>query len=262
MKLHHITLVFFLCFCTGVNTFAQVEVNQKIILTGNTSGEKQVSGLAYPDSANSAVNASAVLSGQLIYDAATGTDTLSLSFRPGPGAYTKGMEVHFKMPATNHSSLWVNVNGLGATPLYKNVNQALDSAELLVNQVVSAVYDGNYFQVTSKLNKPCPEGFVEVNTKYCIQQNENDSLNYFAAMNTCANLNGKICTWSEWYYACQKTSLGLNDMLNNYEFTDDPANYQTDLQVRVAGGTDCTGSMSIGTAVVNIRSFRCCYYKR
>ncbi|HLP10813.1 MAG TPA: hypothetical protein VK177_02715 [Flavobacteriales bacterium] len=258
-----IACLILLYFTTGASVFCQVEIKDKIILTSPNPNERQVKGLAYPDSPSSAVNASAVQSGQLVYSAATGNDTLLLTLHPAPLNYVKGMVVYFKAPSTNTSSVKINVNGLGIVPLFKEVNQNIDSAEILAGRVISAIFDGNAFQVTCRLNQPCPSGFVDVNAKYCIEINERDSLNFYDAMKTCGDLNGKICSWSEWYYACQKTALGLNDMTNNFEWIDDGANYTSSaINARVAGSPDCVTPSSIPVNNTNLNKFRCCYYRK
>jgi len=252
------------CLYMNTSAIAQVEVKEKIVLTGATPADRQIKGLAYPDSASSAISASSVISGQLIYDVASGTDTLYLEFSPAPPTYARGMQLNFKSPSINHNGpVWINVNGLGLKQLVKNVNQPLDSAEILAGQIISAIYDGSAFQVTSKLNRPCPWGFVDVNDNYCIQQNENPTIGFYIAMKDCGDKNAALCTWSEWYYACQKTSLGLSNMNDNFEWIGDAANYtSSQVNARVAGSPTCQNPASIALTAASNKPYRCCYRKK
>ena len=58
------------------------------------------------------------------------------------------------------------------------------------------------------------------------------------AAEVCGNLGGKICSWAEFYYACERDTLfGLNDMTGDYEWTNSMGN--ADDNVRVAGWNNC-----------------------
>lgn len=68
---------------------------------------------------------------------------------PAITAYVAGQQFTFKVTNTNTGASTLAVNGLAATPIKKQVSVALVGGELLAGQVVSVVYDGTNFQITS-----------------------------------------------------------------------------------------------------------------
>lgn len=257
------TIAFLLLFFSVVTSYSQVETKEQIIFIDTSSSNRVISGLAYPDSLNSAINARSVYSGKLIYSHGTGTDTMFISISPFPSNYTKGMKFNFKASQTNNGPVKIKINSLPAVSLNKNVNQALDSGEITANKTISILFDGNSFQVLSPLNKPCPQGFVSVNENFCIEKNDTDSLSFYQAVVNCGDKNGKLCSWSDWIYACQKTSLGLNNMNDNFEWIDDTGNYTlSTINAKVAGTPTCRDSGSVGVSLTTKYKFRCCYYKK
>jgi hypothetical protein len=74
-----------------------------------------------------------------------------VSLTPAPLAYTEGLEVRFKANHSVNGPSTLNVNGLGAVPLVKNVNSSLGNCDIAAGQIVYAVYDGSSFQLISPL---------------------------------------------------------------------------------------------------------------
>ena len=244
--------------------FGQVESNVPLNMSGASDAERQVKQLADPLAPNQAVNAQTVQKGTLVYAQASGSNNLVVSLTPAPAAYTPGMIVNFKASNANSGAVTLDVNGLGPVSVKKAVNDNLDSADIVQDLLVSVIYDGANFQVLSGLPRKCPSGFVSVNQDYCIEINDHDTLTFFQAVVTCGDMNARLCSMSEWYFACQDPSLGLNNMLNNYEWVDEAANNVDKAKVM---GLDLTGvpgcmygyNYSPGS---NYKSFRCCYSKR
>ncbi len=236
---------------------AQVEVDKPIQFNGATNADKQVTGLRAPDHAGDAVNASSVQYGTMIFGTATGTNILNVNINPPVTAYQAGMSFNIMCPNSNTGAMQININGLGAVPLKKEVTLDLDSADIYPNQVISIIYDGSNFQLLSQLNKRCPSGFVSASANYCIETDERATDTFWNAVVSCHDSNARLCSWGEWYHACQNTGLGLNNMTNNYEFVDAPAN--SNIIVRIAGAGTCKiRGDSFTTAA---RPFRCCYSK-
>ena len=63
--------------------------------------------------------------------------------------YTAGMIVNFKATIANTTGCTLNINGLGAKNIYKNVSAALETGDIIANQIVSVIYDGTNFQLLS-----------------------------------------------------------------------------------------------------------------
>ncbi|MCX6187831.1 MAG: hypothetical protein NTU43_12720 [Bacteroidetes bacterium] len=91
--------------------------------------------------------------GSLLYAAATGTNNYLLTLTPAITQYTIGMTVNFKIPNSNTGHVTININNLGAKPLFKNVTDTLVSDDLLQNKMLSIIYDGQKFQLLNQLYK-------------------------------------------------------------------------------------------------------------
>lgn len=76
-----------------------------------------------------------------------GTDAYAVTLSPAPGAYTAGMTVSFKAGTANTGACTLNVNGLGAKTIKKDVSVDLATGEILANQIVTVIYDGTNFQI-------------------------------------------------------------------------------------------------------------------
>ena len=108
--------------------------------------------------------------------------------------------------------------------------------------------------------KTCPSGFVVVNSRYCIEGNERPVEQWYAANVVCNDLGGRLCNKGEWHYACNKTSsLGLLNMTNNWEWTDDKDDIGDTYHDTYAtsGSGSCTAFQYDGVAIFN--RYRCCF---
>lgn len=103
----------------------------------------------------------------------------------------------------------------------------------------------------------CPAGFEAVNNKYCIQKEEQTALNWFDANVQCAEVNAEICSWSEWYVACQKSSLNLSNMTDNWEWINDGGDDKSN-HAKAVGEGKCTSDNSF-KAELSTNAFRCCF---
>lgn len=82
---------------------------------------------------------------------AVGTDDYAVTM---PGAFSVpfvGMEIKFKAGTANTGACTLNVNGTGAVAIKKNVTTALDTGDILANQIVKVVYDGTNYQMVSSI---------------------------------------------------------------------------------------------------------------
>ncbi len=103
--------------------------------------------------------------------------------------------------------------------------------------------------------RDCPIGsWSEINEEFCIEVNERVSTDWWNANKNCGDLNAHICSWNEWYYACQKPGNGTINMTNDWEWT----------IVGIAGGTattvgngDCKNSST--ETMTNSKTYRCCF---
>lgn len=85
---------------------------------------------------------------------AGGDDTYSVTLDPVPAAYYAGMEVNFKPTTANTGACTLDVNGLGAKTIKKNVSSDLATGDILAGQMVKVLYDGTNFQLVSLAPTP------------------------------------------------------------------------------------------------------------
>ena len=93
-----------------------------------------------------------LLAGTFFYGASSaGTDAYAITLSPAPAAYTNGMPIRFKADVANTGACTLNVNGLGAITIKKNLSVDLASGDIQANQIVEVVYNstGAAFEMTS-----------------------------------------------------------------------------------------------------------------
>ena len=71
----------------------------------------------------------------------------TLTLAPSIAVYVAGQRFVFKVPVTNTGASTLNVDALGAKSILKAVSTALSGGELVLNDIVSVVYDGTNFQL-------------------------------------------------------------------------------------------------------------------
>lgn len=255
----HISLIFLAFVATGFS-FGQVEIDHSINLTGSIEADRTVKGLSDPTELTNLSDASSIIENQFNYGSATagGPDSIDIYVSPTPTNYEVGFTVYFKSPITNDNGVSININGLGYKALAKGVSGLLDSSDVETGQIIWAVYDGTSFQMMNETSRSCPSGFIGVNRDYCIEINERSQAYFFDAAIACGDIGARMCSWGEWYYAAQKTGLGLTNVTNNWEWVNSSTNNPG--QVKTVGFGGITAG-SIHNAASNTRSFRCCFTK-
>lgn len=97
--------------------------------------------------------------GKLINDYAVdsvGTDSYAITISPAITAYTAGQRFTFKAGTVNTGPCTLNVSGLGAKTIKKNVSVDLQTGDILANQIVEVEYDGTNMQLLSRTNYTAP----------------------------------------------------------------------------------------------------------
>lgn len=81
------------------------------------------------------------------------TDDYVINLTPAITAYSDGLHVAFKANTTNTAAASLNINSLGAKPLNKRKDVALEDGDIIAGQIVEARYDSTLgvFQITSEL---------------------------------------------------------------------------------------------------------------
>lgn len=82
---------------------------------------------------------------------ATGTNNYSAIIAPAITAYAIGQRFFITFTNANTGACTLNLNSLGAKNIYKNVNIALVSGDIVAGQTLLVSYDGTNFQVIGSL---------------------------------------------------------------------------------------------------------------
>lgn len=84
-----------------------------------------------------------------------GTDSYAITI-PGLSAYVAGMTFKFKADVANTGACTLNVNGLGAKSIKKEVSSDLVTNDILAGKIVTLMYDGTNMQVVSVVPSQFP----------------------------------------------------------------------------------------------------------
>jgi hypothetical protein len=241
---------------SGTVAISQVTIDKSIQLNGPT-GTRQLDSLGQSRMPENAVSAVTVQSGVLNFAVASGIDTLIATSTISSVPLTAGTRINLKITNQNTGAVVLNLNGSGNIPVKRAGMYNLKAGELRAGVIITLLYDGTSYQIVSSGERGCPAGFTEVNRQFCIETNEHPTATFFNAVAYCFGMNARLCTWGEWYYACQKSGLGISAMTNNFEWVDTAAN--EDGQVRVVGYGGCTGAGA--PYATSIYTYRCCFSK-
>ena len=257
MLLQKIIILIFLTLISIIG-FTQVEIDHKIIFTGLDSADRQIFQLGEPNSLYSAVRPEDIKYGKFNYATAFGNDTVQLTFPSPINRLNEGDLFFFTYSGTNSDNIYLSVTGMDTLiPLMINSGDPVGRGRLFSGQIVGAIYRNYNAYIITPVSKTCPTGFTKVNDNYCIETSERATSNFFNANNTCIAMNAELCNVGEWYHACvNRVALGLNTMINNFEWLDDATNDV--MQAKVIGNTSCN---SLGNLYGNTGSapYRCCY---
>jgi hypothetical protein len=80
----------------------------------------------------------------------SGTNTITATCTPTPGALVTGARYRFKAGGTNTGATTLNLNSLGATNIYyDNGSNALNGGEIVTGYFYEVVYDGTQFRLVT-----------------------------------------------------------------------------------------------------------------
>lgn len=239
---------------------AQVQVDKPVLLEGATSGQRQVNGLANAANDDHAVNARTLQAGAYAYGTTSGGDAWAVTLAPAPASLTAGARLMVRAADPNSGPVTLAVNGLAALPVVKNGGEPLGPGDVHAGEVCALLFDGTVFHLVNERElprRPCPSGYAQVNELYCISIATNDTLTYAEAALVCGGQDAQVCTWGQWYVACTLTAqLGLQDMVGDWEWTNDAAN--ADGSIRMVGNSSCTHA-GIADAYASVLRSHCCY---
>lgn len=114
------------------------------VMTGNLNmgTSYRIINLAAGTAGTNAVNLTQLQTGAPNYAADTGAaDAYVVSLSPSISSYTQGMVVRFKATNANTGASTLNVNGVGAVAIVKNVSDALEADDIAADQLCTVIYD-------------------------------------------------------------------------------------------------------------------------
>ena len=121
--------------------------NQATFDAGTVTGTTGAFNVSDPSIIQLGIQKGAQVSGTLTGSA----NTYVLTLVPAIAAYTTGMALRLKVNVANTDVSTLNVNGVGAITLKKNITQDLQPNDLFSGQIITVVYDGTNFQIVDGL---------------------------------------------------------------------------------------------------------------
>lgn len=246
--------------------FAQLEIPGPVQLQGATSEQRQITGLADPQTLDAAISLGALRATAVSFTQVQGTTDLTGTLVPAPDAYTIGMLVTVVPFEANLSSPTLDLNGLGERPIVKRGGLPLDSADMLPGIPARLVYDGDQFQLISSSALPCPVRAVPVGREYCIETDASNATTFYAANLACAAKGDRLCTLSEWAHACYAIPSFLGTV-TTAEWVDHAANNTDGAKLAGAGNDGVNDAPGTGchfgaqSSPYTPYRYRCCSHR-
>lgn len=238
--------------------YSQILIDNKIEFTSTDSSKRAITNVSNPIDTSNLINATNAANNYINFIQATGTDSLIGQSQINFNNYSLGDSYYIKCLNNNTGSAYININNIGFKPILKNISDTLQENDILSNEIIRIIYDGNSFILISGTEKKCPDDFVSVNNSYCIGISKTGSWGTFwNAAQFCKDKGASLCSMSEWLYACQKSGLGLQDLGTSWEWLDYPLNNPN--QGFVIGNGGCHNGNVINASATT--HTRCCYRK-
>lgn len=250
-----------LLFFISLASFCQVEINKSIVFISSESNERLVNDIETTTNVD-LLSANEVITNNYQYaQTSLSNDTLYAIFEPQIENLIIGLKIYLKLPLSIGQNInYLKLNSQLAKRIYLNLNENLLKNNLNEDEIITTIYDGNAFQtLLSNQSKKCPDGFVDINSSYCVSQYRQGPGLFKDNVAYCNSINAKLCSWADWYNACVNNGGEITDMdTSGSEWVDTGGNYAD--YVKIVGNTTCErhGFGQIGT---EIHYFRCCYKK-
>lgn len=249
------------CLLLAIQGWAQVHVDKPVRFNSGDPAARQIEGLAAPQQEDAAITLGTARSGSLHFAQVSGTaNAINLTLDPPTSGYADGLLVRFIPAAANTAAVTLNVDGLGPGDLIRSDRLTPGLGELRPGSPVEVQYVDSVFVLLSRTENDCPQGYLQVNGRFCIQSTENASMLWFNAVNLCADRGARLCTWDEYYHACITWSASMTGLFDDWEWYDDTSDHtHTALQ---GGRFTCHSVRAIASLNVESHPSRCCYRLR
>lgn len=237
---------------------AQWTVPSTVVLNGASAEERRVTGLAEPTGNDHGASVQADRYRTNVMGSAQGQDQLTTALQPALDTYRPGLRLTILPEAANNGDATLNVDGLGAISIRKNIVEPLDSADLRPGVPTDLIFDGAVFQVTNQLHPACPSGFAPIGREACVELVSHDQRTWFSSANDCGQRGHRLCSFAEFMQACRMPG-GIFPSIVDYEWVDEAANHAN--YAKLMGNSDLlginceAGSLRIPTGFAR---YRCC----
>jgi hypothetical protein len=253
--------IFFILFLFFIysDSSAQIEISKPVIFIDPDDQNSIIDGLAPTTDPGDLVNAKEIILNRHIYASANiSGDTLKASFPVNFEEYYLGMRIYIKFPDTESQHVkYLKIDNLDPVIIIRGTTMAIKN-DWKKEQIFTFIYSGSSFILLKRKLRECPDNFLEINNSYCISKEELGTGFFHEAVVACNNLNARLCTWSEWTYACFIHISSLQNMINDFEWIDSGA--VSESGAKVTGGGTCRYNGSRNTTT-QISSIRCCYVR-
>lgn len=256
-----ILLLFFFSICSL--NYGQIEINKPIIFTSSDDINNTIENITTTSNVD-LISAKEVIYNQFQYAEVTiDVDTIFASFTHPYESLNIGFKVYLKIPSNSLNGIkFLKIDNLEKKPIFLNNSVVIGFGDFEDNQTFSSIYDGTAFQMMSNLGnlKDCPSGFVEINQQYCVSQFREGPGTFKDNYKNCTVKGARLCSWSEWYYACKNNSGLISDMdITGSEWLESGGNNANSAKVIGSGACEGHGFADISN---NTFYFRCCYSRK
>lgn len=261
MYIYKNTILLLLFFFAFHSLFGQIEIDKNIEFDNSDDSLRNVFNIGFPSDSSDALSIRNGSIKSVNYFDAMGTDNqINLVSNFNEIDIKPGLSIIFKPALTNSDSVTVSINSQGNYKLLKYSSQVeeLDSADLIADQIVEVLYDGNNFRLISSNDNVCPLGYAEVDESFCIETVSHEPVNFFDASVYCMDRNARLCKWSEFSSACEVLNTASNDFTNTWEWVSASSDHSNG--AKIVGNINCENN-GFYNAELNFARFRCCYNK-
>ena len=238
---------------------AQVEIDKPLIFSSESDEEKKVKNIGSPASTFHLSKAEEIQKGSFKFDELSGGNLLEVNLSHQLDEYIQGLMITLKINNSNTGAVQIQINELDPIPLLKKVTQELAPNDILSGQIIQVIYDGEVFQLMNQKGKKCPDGFVDANSSYCIENEPRPTTMFYNAVTACNQMNARLCSWGEWFFACTNNEVPFTSN-SDWEWTNSNAITRTHAKT-VGASNSCFSNSARNTDISSSdqASFRCCY---
>lgn len=237
----------------------QLHVSGDLDLSRASNGSQTISGLAQPDSSHSLTPLQSSASGWAHWYQVSNqqADTIRLVGDVAMPTPQNGLMIRFQAASDAYPGLYVGYQNSPSYRLLDSEKNELTQGRFRSGQIIQAQWQDSAFFLSNAPTSGCPSGYLNVNGSFCIQQDDNASVDWFQANAACETQGASLCTFADYIHACRAVGTQMNGLFNNWEWIDDTSDHTHTADQ--AGRWNCFSNRSRGATNVDFANYRCCY---